>query len=96
MSKSKKEEEIEKEYMTELSHMPTPLEYVEYVMDQMDFKQIDLVRAGCGTGGNVSEMLNRKRKLTLNFIRKFLKISHREKMAYMLVSDYKLKKKKRT
>jgi antitoxin component HigA of HigAB toxin-antitoxin module len=65
-----------------------PLEYVAYVMDQMGFKQADLVRAGCGAPSHVSEMLHGKRKLTLNFIRVFLDISHREEMAYMLIQKY--------
>lgn len=73
--------------------LPKPLEYIEYVMDQMGFTQSDLARKGCGYRSHISEMLRSKRKLTLNFIRKFLHLTHREKMAYLLIKNYKLKNK---
>ena len=69
-----------------------PIEYLNYVMDQMNLTQADLSHLGCGATSHISEMLNGKRKLTLNFIRIFLKATHREKMAYILIQDYKLKK----
>lgn len=69
-----------------------PLDYIRYVMDQMGFSQRDLVRAGCGRPSHVSEILSRKRKINLRFIRAFLKASHREEFAYVLIRDYKLKK----
>ncbi len=71
--------------------LPTPLEYIEFVMDQMEFKQSDLVKFGCGARSHVSEMVGGKRRLTLNFIRKFLKHSHRVNMAHILIQDYKLR-----
>ena len=70
--------------------LPKPLDYIEYVMDQMNFKQSDLVKAGCGTRSHVSEMVKGKRKLTLKFIRAFLEASNREEMAHILIQDYKL------
>ena len=74
------------------TQLPKPLDYVEFVMDQMDFKQVDLVHGGCGCRSHVSEMVNGKRRMTISFIRAFLKMSHRENMAHFLIQDYKLKK----
>ncbi len=74
----------------EVKFKVTPLEYLRFVMEQMDFKQTDLVKGGCGTKGHVSEMVNGRRRMTLNFIRNFLRISHREKLAHILIQDYPL------
>lgn len=70
--------------------LPHPLDYVEFVMDQMDLTQADLARGGCGCKSHISEMLSMKRKLNVNFIRTFLKMTHRENMAHILIQDYKL------
>jgi HTH-type transcriptional regulator/antitoxin HigA len=56
-------------------------------MDEMDLKQKDLV-AYIGAKSKVSEVLNRKRRLTLEMIRKLsdpLKLS-----ASLLIKDYQL------
>ncbi len=47
---------------------PDPIEAIKYKMEQMGYKQKDLVDI-IGSNGRVSEVLNRKRKLTLEMIR---------------------------
>ena len=49
--------------------MPDPIEAIKFRMEQMGLKQKDLAEA-VGFTSRVSEILNRKRKLTLNMIRK--------------------------
>ncbi len=48
--------------------MPDPVEAIKFRMDQLGFKQKDLAEA-IGLKSRVSEILNRKRKLTLEMIR---------------------------
>jgi antitoxin component HigA of HigAB toxin-antitoxin module len=69
-----------------------PIEYVKYVMDEMNLKQRDLVKAKVGQKSHISEMLNGKRRFSMSFIRKFLELTHREQMAFILIRDYKLNK----
>ena len=47
---------------------PDPIEAIKFRMEQMGYKQKDLEKA-IGYKGHVSEILNRKRKLTLQMIR---------------------------
>lgn len=49
--------------------MPDPIEAIKYRMEQMGMKQKDLADA-MGFKSRVSEVLGRKRKLTLEMIRK--------------------------
>lgn len=49
--------------------MPDPVEAIKFRMEQMGMKQKDLV-ALIGFKSRVSEILNRKRKLTLEMVRK--------------------------
>lgn len=49
--------------------MPDPIEAIKYRMEQMGMKQKDLSEA-MGFKSRVSEVLNRKRKLTLDMIRR--------------------------
>ena len=49
--------------------MPDPIEAIKFRMEQMGMKQKDLAEV-IGFTSRVSEILNRKRKLTLNMIRK--------------------------
>jgi HTH-type transcriptional regulator/antitoxin HigA len=49
--------------------MPDPIEAIKYRMEQMGMKQKDLADA-MGFKSRVSEVLSRKRKLTLDMIRK--------------------------
>ncbi len=48
--------------------LPDPIEAIKYRMEQMGYKQKDLVEI-IGVKSRVSEVLNRKRKLTLDMIR---------------------------
>jgi HTH-type transcriptional regulator / antitoxin HigA len=57
----------EKEYFP--IGMPDPIEAIKFRMEQMGMKQKDLVEI-IGFKSRVSEILNRKRKLTLEMIRK--------------------------
>lgn len=49
--------------------MPDPIEAIKFRMEQMNMNQKDLAEI-MGFTSRVSEVLNRKRKLTLNMIRK--------------------------
>lgn len=49
--------------------MPDPIEAIKFRMEQMGMKQKDLAEV-VGFTSRVSEILNRKRKLTLDMIRK--------------------------
>jgi HTH-type transcriptional regulator/antitoxin HigA len=49
--------------------MPDPIEAIKFRMEQMGMKQKDLAEV-IGFKSRVSEILNRKRKLTLEMIRK--------------------------
>jgi HTH-type transcriptional regulator/antitoxin HigA len=53
-------------YMVDL---PDPIEAIKFRMEQLGYKQKDLAEA-IGLKSRVSEILNRKRKLTLDMIRK--------------------------
>jgi HTH-type transcriptional regulator/antitoxin HigA len=55
--------------------MPDPVEAIKFRMEQMGMKQKDLI-ALIGFKSRVSEILNRKRKLTLDMIRKLSKALH--------------------
>ncbi|MDD3722628.1 MAG: transcriptional regulator [Lutibacter sp.] len=66
---------------------PDPIEAIKIRMEEMNLKQKDLVGI-IGGKSSVSEILNKKKKLTVEMIReleKFLKIP-----ASVLVSNYKL------
>jgi len=49
--------------------LPDPIEAIKFRMEQLGYKQKDLARA-IGLKSRVSEVLNKKRKLTLDMIRK--------------------------
>lgn len=49
--------------------MPDPIEAIKFRMEQMNMKQKELAEV-VGFASRVSEILNRKRKLTLNMVRK--------------------------
>jgi len=49
--------------------MPDPIEAIKFRMEQMGMKQKDLAKI-VGFNSRVSEILNKKRKLTLDMIRK--------------------------
>lgn len=52
-----------------LIDFPDPIEAIKFRMEQLGYKQKDLAEA-LGLKSRVSEILNRKRKLTLDMIRK--------------------------
>ena len=49
--------------------LPDPIEAIKFRMEQMGYTQSDLVKI-IGLKSRVSEILNKKRKLTLEMIRK--------------------------
>lgn len=55
--------------------MPDPIEAIKFRMEQMGMNQKDLAEV-VGFTSRVSEILNRKRKLTLNMIRKLSTALH--------------------
>lgn len=55
--------------------MPDPIEAIKFRMEQMGMNQKDLAEV-VGFTSRVSEILNRKRKLTLNMIRKLSTTLH--------------------
>lgn len=66
---------------------PDPIEAIKIRMEEMHLKQLDLVNE-IGGKSRVSEILNRKRKLTVDMIRKLttkLNLS-----AELLINDYQL------
>jgi len=66
---------------------PDPIEAIKIRMEEMNVKQKDLIGI-IGEKGKVSEVLNRKRKLSLNMIRKLNK--HLNLSPEVLIKDYKL------
>ena len=66
---------------------PDPIEAIKIRMEELQLKQVDLI-AELGGRNRVSEILNRKRKLTIEMIRNLtmrLNLS-----ASLLIKDYKL------
>jgi len=68
---------------------PDPIEAIKIRMEEMHLKQIDLINE-IGGKSRVSEILNRKRKLTLDMIRNLA--ARLNLSAGLLISDYKLTK----
>lgn len=70
---------------------PDPIEAIKIRMEEMQLKQIDLVNE-IGGKSRVSEILNRKRKLTVGMIRK---LNRRLNLSpELLINDYKLTRTK--
>ena len=65
--------------------MPDPIEAIKFRMEQMGMKQKDLAEI-VGFKSRVSEILNKKRKLTLDMIRKLHLVLHIP--TEVLVQDY--------
>ena len=66
---------------------PDPIEAIKIRMEEMSLKQIDLIQE-IGGKSRVSEILNRKRRLTVEMIRK---LSTRLNLSpNLLISDYHL------
>jgi HTH-type transcriptional regulator / antitoxin HigA len=66
---------------------PDPIEAIKIRMEEMQLKQIDLADA-IGGKNRVSEVLNRKRKLTVEMIRNLT--TRLNLSAGLLISDYQL------
>ncbi len=66
---------------------PDPIEAIKIRMEEMQLKQVDLVDA-IGGKNRVSEVLNRKRKLTVKMIRNLTKRLNLS--PGLLIRDYKL------
>ena len=66
---------------------PDPIEAIKIRMEEMKLKQVDLADA-LGGKNRVSEILNRKRKLTLDMIRNLAK--RLDLSPELLINDYKL------
>jgi len=66
---------------------PDPIEAIKIRMEEMQLKQIDLVNE-IGGKSRVSEILNRKRKLTVEMIRKLT--TRLNLSPGLLINDYQL------
>jgi HTH-type transcriptional regulator / antitoxin HigA len=66
---------------------PDPIEAIKIRMEEMNLKQVDLIHE-IGGKSRVSEILNRKRRLTVDMIRK---LGIRLNLSYnLLIKDYQL------
>jgi len=72
---------------------PDPIEAIKIRMEEMQLKQSDLINE-IGGKSRVSEILNRKRKLTVDMIRNLT--SRLNLSANILVKDYQLSRRKST
>jgi HTH-type transcriptional regulator/antitoxin HigA len=68
---------------------PDPIEAIKIRMEELKLKQVDLVKE-IGSKSRVSEILNRKRKLTVEMIRNLSKRLNLS--SELLISDYQLSK----
>ena len=78
-------DEYEKKYYP--IDVPDPIEAIKIRMEEMQLKQIDLVNE-IGGKSRVSEILNRKRKLTVEMIRKLT--TRLNLSPGLLIADYQL------
>lgn len=66
-----------------------PIDAIKFRMEQQGLKQADLVKAGCGLRSHVSEILNKRRKINLPFIRAYHEICDATPL-HILIQDYEL------
>lgn len=78
-------DEYEKKHY--LIEAPDPIEAIKIRMEEMQLRQVDLIEA-IGGKSRVSEVLNRKRKLTVEMIRNLTKSLNLS--PGVLINDYKL------
>ena len=78
-------DEYEKEHYP--LEAPDPIEAIKIRMEELNLKQIDLIPE-IGGKSRVSEILNRKRRLTIEMIRKLKKRLNLS--AELLIGDYRL------
>ena len=67
--------------------VPDPIEAIKIRMEELHLKQVDLIDA-MGSKSRVSEVLNRKRKLTIEMIRNLTKRLNLS--PDLLITDYQL------
>ena len=67
-----------------------PVDVVRARMAKLGILQTYLAKAGLGTQSNVSKLLNKKRKITVQFIRSYLKLDPGMPLAD-LIQDYELR-----
>jgi HTH-type transcriptional regulator / antitoxin HigA len=68
---------------------PDPIEAIKIRMEEMNLKQVDLI-GEIGGKSRVSEILNKKRKLTVDMVRNLAKRLNLS--AEILINDYQLSK----
>ena len=78
-------DEYEKKYYP--IEAPDPIEAIKIRMEEMHLKQVDLIKE-IGGKSRVSEILNKKRKLTIEMIRNLTKRLNLS--PELLISDYQL------
>lgn len=78
-------------YINMKKKLPDPIEAIKFRMDQMNWNQMDLARLTGYGQPKISDFLNKKRKLTLSFIRAYNKIADATPLK-VLIQDYKLNK----
>jgi HTH-type transcriptional regulator/antitoxin HigA len=66
---------------------PDPIEAIKIRMEELQLKQVDLIEV-IGSKSRVSEILNRKRKLTIEMIRNLTKRLNLS--SDLLINDYQL------
>ena len=66
---------------------PDPIEAIKIRMEEMDLKQVDLIPE-IGGKSRVSEILNKKRKLTVGMIRNLA--NRLQLSAELLIRDYQI------
>ena len=66
---------------------PDPIEAIKIRMEEMQLKQVDLI-SEIGGKSQVSEILNRKRRLTVEMIRKLA--ARLNSSANLLIQDYQI------
>ena len=66
---------------------PDPIEAIKIRMEEMDLKQVDLIPE-IGGKSRVSEILNKKRKLTVDMIRNLA--NRLQLSAELLITDYQI------
>ena len=66
---------------------PDPIEAIKIRMEEMQLRQVDLIKV-IGGKNRVSEVLNKKRRLTIGMIRKLA--AHLNLSVSLLIQDYQL------
>jgi HTH-type transcriptional regulator/antitoxin HigA len=73
-----------------MKKLPHPIDAIKFRMSQMNWSASDLARLTGYGRSKVSDFLNRKRKLSLGFIRAYHKIADPTPLE-ILIQDYKIK-----